>query len=115
MSKKEFGRIVNITSIAVPLALEGESCYGASKAAVEHLTKVMAKEFAAFGITINAIGPCLYETSLIKGLTENKRKEILKKQMIPRFCQFSDIIQGIEFFMDPKSSFYSGQIIYLGV
>src|SRR4030095_1931014 len=57
MQLQRYGRIVNFATIAVPLKLEGEAVYAASKAAVISLTEILAREFADFGITVNAIGP----------------------------------------------------------
>ena len=62
------GRIVNLSTVAVPLRLEGEAIYAASKAAVEMLTRVLARELAPMGITCNAIGPTPIETDLIGGV-----------------------------------------------
>ena len=54
MQKNRWGRIVNFTSITVPLRLAGEATYVASKAAVEALTAVLANELAGFGITVSS-------------------------------------------------------------
>ena len=62
-----YGRIVNFATVAVPLKLEGEAIYAASKAAVITLTQILAREFAEFGITVNAIGPSPIRTDLIGG------------------------------------------------
>src|ERR1700756_3441870 len=56
MQKRKTGRIVNFSTVAVPLKLAGESAYVASKSAVEALTQVLAYELAQYGITVNAIG-----------------------------------------------------------
>ena len=66
MQKNRFGRIVNLTTVAVPLALEGESIYAASKAAVEKLTQILARELADYAITVNAVGPTPAQTDLIR-------------------------------------------------
>ena len=60
MSAARYGRIVNFATVATPLNLEGEAGYAASKAAVESLTRIAARELAAFNITVNAVGrhPC---------------------------------------------------------
>jgi len=55
MKRNSFGRIVNISTIAVPLANPGSAVYGASKAAVEQFSRVLAKEVAPFGITVNTL------------------------------------------------------------
>ena len=55
MKKNNFGRIVNFVSIAIPLKLEGAAAYAASKAAILTLTEIMAREYADYGISVNAI------------------------------------------------------------
>ena len=114
MSKNKFGRIVNLTSVAVPLKLEGEAIYAASKAAVNSLTQVLAREFADMGITVNAVGPAPVKTDLIKGVPEDKIKKLINRQAIHRFCEMSDISNVIDFFIREESSFVTGQIVYLG-
>ena len=55
--KAGFGRIINFSTIAVNLGLQGESVYVASKAGVEAFSRVLAKELASFRITVNCIAP----------------------------------------------------------
>lgn len=114
MMKQKFGRIVNYTTVAVPLRLEGEAIYTASKSAIEHLTQTLAKELSPYGITVNAIGPTPIETDLIKAVPKNKIDELISKQAIKRLGTFEDIINVIDFFISQKSNFITGQIIYLG-
>lgn len=114
MMKQKFGRIVNFTTIAAPLSLEGEAIYASSKSAIENLTQTISKELAAFNITVNAIGPTPIETDLIKAVPKDKIEELLNKQTIKRFGTFEDIKNVINFFIDKKSDFITGQIIYLG-
>ncbi len=114
MIKQKFGRVVNYTTIAKPLRLEGEAIYAASKAAIENFTQTIAKEVAPYGITVNAIGPTPIQTDLIKTIPKDKIAVLLNKQAIKRFGTFEDIINIIEFFCDEKSDFITGQIIYLG-
>ena len=114
MMKQKNGRIVNFTTVATPLRLEGEAVYAASKSAIENFTQTASKELAPFNITINALGPTPIETDLIKAVPKNKMEELLNKQTIKRFGTFEDILNVIEFFVDEKSKFITGQIIYLG-
>lgn len=114
MKKNGFGRIVNFSTVAVPLKLAGEAAYASSKAAVVSLTQILSKELAEFGITVNAIGPTPIETDLIKSVPEEKLAALLKLQAIPRFGEFRDISNVIDFFIRPESDFVTGQTIYLG-
>lgn len=114
MSKKQYGRIVNFSTIAVPLNLDGEAIYASSKAAINTLTKIMAKEFADSGITVNVIGPTPVHTDLIKNVPEKSINKLLNQQGIKQFAQFHDITNVIDFYIKPESNFISGQVIYLG-
>lgn len=114
MMKQKFGRVVNYTTVASALRLEGEAIYAASKAAIENLTQTISKELAPFNITVNAIGPTPVKTDLIKAVPKDKIDELLQKQAIKRFGEVDDIKNVIDFFIDEKSDFITGQIIYLG-
>lgn len=114
MRKGKFGRIVNFSTVAVPLKLDGEAIYAASKAAVVSLTQVLAREYADFGITVNAVGPVPIKTDLIRGVPEAKLEKLLDRQVIHRFGTFEDVRNVIDFFLKPESEFVTGQVVYLG-
>ena len=108
------GRIVNFTTVAHPLNLEGEAIYAASKAAVESLTRILAREFAELGITINAVGPTPIKTDLIRGVPEEKMNALIQRQAIRRLGEVRDVINAIDFYLRPESDFITGQVLYLG-
>lgn len=114
MRRRNYGRIVNFSTIAVPLRLEGEALYAVAKSAVEMLTRVLAREFAPFGITVNAIGPTPIETDLIRGVPREKLQHIIDTLAIKRFGSFADVAHVIDFFTHPASDYITGQVIYLG-
>ncbi|MNH06294.1 3-oxoacyl-[acyl-carrier-protein] reductase FabG [compost metagenome] len=114
MSTRKYGRIVNFTTVATPLKLEGEAIYAASKAAVKSLTEVMARELAAFGITVNAVGPTPIETDLIRSVPQDKMQRLLARQAIARFGEMADVANVVDFFISEHSGFVTGQNIYLG-
>lgn len=114
MKKHRFGRIINFSSVAAPMALEGESIYAASKDAVVAFTKIIARELAEFGITCNAVGPAPLKTDLIKGVAGEKIKNVIDRLAIKRYARFEDIANVIDFFIKPESDFITGQVIYLG-
>jgi 3-oxoacyl-[acyl-carrier protein] reductase len=114
LKKSENPRIVNFSTVAVPLILSGEIAYVASKGAVEFFTKVLAKELAQFNITVNAIGPTPIDTDLITHVPKEKLDLLIAQQAIHRMGTFEDISNLIDFFIAPSSNFVTGQIIYLG-
>ena len=112
--KSRQGRIVNFSSVAVPLNLEGEAIYASSKAALESLTRVSARELAEFSITVNAVGPTPVPTDLISLVPRKKIDELLARQAIRREGSVEDVINVINFFISPSSDFITGQVVYLG-
>lgn len=114
MQTRRSGRIVNLSTVAVPLNLEGEAIYVASKAAVEALTRVLAGELGELGITVNVVGPVPVDTDLIRGISQDKIDRIVARQTIHRIGTPGDVAHVIDFFLSPASSFITGQTIYLG-
>ncbi len=114
MAKNNFGRIINFSSVAAPLSLEGEAIYGSSKAAIETFTKISAKEVAKFNITVNALAPTPVETDLIRSLPKEKVDELINQQTIKRIGVFEDISNVTDFFIRKESEFITCQILYLG-
>jgi 3-oxoacyl-[acyl-carrier protein] reductase len=114
MIAQKQGRIVNFTTVATPLKLEGEAIYAASKAAIKSLTEVMAREYAELGITVNAIGPTPIDTDLIKSVPQDKMDRLVARQAINRKGLMRDVANVIDFYLKAESDFITGQNIYLG-
>jgi 3-oxoacyl-[acyl-carrier protein] reductase len=114
MQRGARGRIVNLTTVAVPLRLAGEAVYAASKAAVETLTRVLARELAEFRITCNAVGPMPIDTDLIRNVPREKIDALLANLAIHRPGTFDDVANVVDFFLRPESDAVTGQVIYLG-
>ncbi|MEQ1654292.1 MAG: SDR family oxidoreductase [Nitrospira sp.] len=114
LMRKDGGRIVNFATVATPLNLEGEAVYAASKAAIESLTRILARELASFKITVNAVGPTPVKTDLIRSVPQQKMDALLARQAVRRFGEFRDISNVIDFMIRPESDFVTGQVLFLG-
>ena len=114
MQRKRYGRIVNFSSVAVPLRLEGEALYAASKAAVEAFTRVFAREVAAFGITCNAIGPAPILTDLIRNVPADRLAALTERLPLKREGTKADLWPTVSFLTSRSADAVTGQIIYFG-
>jgi 3-oxoacyl-[acyl-carrier protein] reductase len=114
MQRRRYGRILNFTSVAVPLLLEGEALYAASKAALETFTKVLAREVGTYGITCNAIGPSPIPTDLIRGVPADRLEALVERLAIRRMGTPEDLWHAVDFFASPAAEYFTGQVLYLG-
>ncbi len=114
MRRRNFGRIINFSTVAVPLRLEGEAAYIASKSGVVGLTQVMAREFADLGITCNVVGPGPIDTDLIRAVPDDKIKEITSRLAPKRLGRLEDVTNVVDFFASTASGSVTGQVLYLG-
>lgn len=114
-----WGRIVNLSSIAA-LGVFGETNYSAAKAGVQGLTKTLAIELGSYGITANVVAPGFVVTEMTKAVAERARMTIdelsqvmLRDIVVGRTGVPDDIANAVAFFADPRSSFVTGQVIYV--
>jgi 3-oxoacyl-[acyl-carrier protein] reductase len=114
MQRNRSGRIINFTTVASALNLEGEALYAATKAAVESLTRTLARELAQFNITVNAVGPTPVKTDLTRSVPQAKLDALIARQAIHRYGEFADIQNVIDFFIQPESNYITAQVIFLG-
>lgn len=113
-SDEPSGAILNVSTVAVPWALDGHLAYSASKSAVEQLVQVMSKELAAFGIRVNAIGLPPVHTILTRTVAQPKIEALIARQAIRRMCTMDDIVGPVEFLIGRQSNFVTGETIFLG-
>ncbi len=108
MLKNRFGRIIHISSIGGILGLNGQGNYAASKAGQMAYAKVLSKEVAKKGITVNSILPGFIETDLIKDLPTDLKKDYLKDVPMKRFGNVQDVAHAVLFFASEKASYITG-------
>jgi 3-oxoacyl-[acyl-carrier protein] reductase len=114
MMRGKWGRIINFSSMAVRHELAGEAIYSASKAAVQTLTRVMAKEFYRYGITCNAIAPAAIETDMMKAVPRNALRDVLARNAIPEMGRLEDVSNTVDWLIQPGTQAVTGQVIFLG-
>jgi 3-oxoacyl-[acyl-carrier protein] reductase len=114
MIRQRFGRIINISSMAVGLYMPGASAYIASKSAVEDFTKVLAKELGPSGITCNVIALSLVDTDMMDSLKHEVVEKYMQSLVFNRKTEMKDICNAVEFFASPSSGYITGQILRLG-
>src|SRR5258706_12347081 len=114
MKQKRYGRIVNFSSVAVPLKLAGQAAHVASKSAVVALTHVLEREIPEYCITVNCVDAGPLATNLTRWVAKQKIDRLLEQQPIPRMGTLDDVANTVDFFLRPESGCVTAQTIYLG-
>lgn len=114
-----WGRIVNLSSTAA-LGNVGEANYAAAKAGIQGLTKTLAIELGRYGITANAVAPGFVETAMTHEVAarigmpfEDMVNQELRSIAVGRIGQPEDIAHAVAFFVDERSGFVTGQVLYV--
>ena len=106
------GKIVCISTIGTELNLPGGSCYFGSKAAVEQFCRVLAKEVAPRGITVNVVSPGFTETNmLLTNMEPDARRDLVEMTPLARLGQPEDIAEAIVFLVGQGARWITRQNI----
>jgi len=115
MGKNHYGRIVNFSSVHVPLASVGTSVYGTSKAAIEHYSRVLSREVFQNGITVNLLSlSVVKESGMAELISDQVSSNITDSTISKSQLEFKDIIHSINFLISKNSSMITSQKIDLG-
>lgn len=108
MMAQNYGRILHIASIAGKEGNAGMLAYSASKAAVIGLTKVQGKEYAEYGITVNALAPAVIQTPLVDAMPEVQVKYMTDKIPMKRCGTLDEAANLVAYIVSSKNSFTTG-------
>jgi 3-oxoacyl-[acyl-carrier protein] reductase len=107
------GRIINVSSAVTRMMLTGYSIYAASKAAVDQLTRVLAKEMGGRQVTVNAVAPGPVDTALLwEGKTEKQIQQMAQMAAFNRIGRVEDIADVVAFLASDDARWITGQIIH---
>ena len=105
MKQQKYGRIVNIASVAGKEGNAGMLAYSTSKAAVIGLTKVIGKEYAETGITVNALAPAVVRTPMVAAMPNEQVKYMTDKIPMKRCGELEEIAQLVGFIASKSAGF----------
>jgi 3-oxoacyl-[acyl-carrier protein] reductase len=110
MKQRNYGRIVNIASLAGKNGTPNFSAYGASKAAVIALTKALGRELADTEILVNAVCPSVADTDILRSFTPEKVQWMVDQVPKKRFVHTSEIAAMVAWLCSEECSFSTGQL-----
>lgn len=111
MMRQRYGRIINISSVVGLHGNAGQSNYAASKAGLIGLTKSLAKEFAARGVTVNAVAPGFIETDMTAAMPEAAKAAALAAVPAGRIGHADEVAAAVAFLASSQAAYITGQVL----
>ncbi|MBN1142334.1 MAG: 3-oxoacyl-[acyl-carrier-protein] reductase [Deltaproteobacteria bacterium] len=111
MSKRRYGRIINISSVVGQMGNIGQANYCASKAGLIGLTYSNARELARRQVTVNAVAPGFIETDMTRALPEKVREELAAQIPLGTLGQVKDVTNAVVFLAGENSGYITGQVL----
>jgi 3-oxoacyl-[acyl-carrier protein] reductase len=113
MMKKKYGRIINISSVVAFTGNFGQANYVASKAGMVGMTKTLAQEIAAKGVTVNCVAPGFIKTPMTDKLGDNLKEGLLRKIPAGRMGEPAEIASAVVFLASSEASYMTGTTLHV--
>ena len=113
MMKQRFGRIVNITSVVGAIGNAGQANYAAAKAGVAGLSRALARELGARGITVNCVAPGFIATDMTEVLPEAAKTALLAQIPLGRLGQADEVAAAVAFLASPAAGYITGTELHV--
>ena len=110
MTRKRWGRVINMTSVVGLMGNPGQANYAAAKAGMIGFTKAMAREVASRSITVNAVAPGFIETDMTSGLDDGVQQEAKKQIPLKRFGKPTEIADMAVYLASEEAGYITGQV-----
>jgi NAD(P)-dependent dehydrogenase (short-subunit alcohol dehydrogenase family) len=111
MAGRGWGRVINVSSIVGQIGNFGQANYAAAKAGLIGLTKSLAREYAAKGVTVNAIAPGFVRTRMLERVPDKVMKGVLELTPVGRLGEPMEIGAAVLYLASPAASFVTGHVL----
>lgn len=111
MLSSKWGRVINISSVVGLIGNVGQANYVSAKAGLLGLTKALAHEYAAKGITVNAVAPGFIESDMTADLPDELKETYLARIPTRRFGQAEEVAHAVAFLASPEAGYINGQTL----
>ena len=105
------GAVVNISSVNGLRGHSGVSVYSATKAALDGLTRSLARELGPRNIRVNSVAPGYFESDMVAELPEEATQRITRRTPLGRLAEVNEIAEAVHFLASDKSAFITGQVL----
>jgi gluconate 5-dehydrogenase len=115
MIEEGYGRMVFVSSVSGLLAHPNHAPYAAAKGGMNQMLRVMAREWARYGVTVNGVAPGYIETDLTKDYLEKDNNRESLESLVPaeRLGRPAEVADAVTFLASDRARFITGQVVYV--
>jgi 3-oxoacyl-[acyl-carrier protein] reductase len=111
MLRQGSGCIVNISSVNAVRGHAGVAVYSATKAALDGLTRSLARELGPRSIRVNSVAPGYFESDMVKAMSEEQKQRIARRTPLGRLARIEEVASAVFFLASEQASFITGQTL----